>query len=202
MRKTKEEAEVTRNSLLDSALAVFSSKGYETTRLEDIAEEAGVTRGAIYHHFGGKLELYNALLNERFARANQIMEQVIEEGGTPLQLLRRVMVRSLQYLEEDADYRAVQELVLFKTAMIPELQEGLRHKQAGQRTYLEYISSLVEQGVDTGEIRPGTNPRDAALSILGLMNGVSLLWMFDSKLFSLRARAENIVDTFLNGITL
>jgi hypothetical protein len=91
--------------------------------------------------------------------------------------------------------------VSFKTAMIPELEDGLQKKKAGQRAYLEYVSGLIEQGVDEGEIRPGTNPRDAALAALGVMNGVSLLWMFDQKLFSLRARAENIVDTFLNGIT-
>jgi TetR/AcrR family acrAB operon transcriptional repressor len=200
MRKTKEEAEVTRNSLLDAALTVFSKQGYEATRLEDIADEAGVTRGAIYHHFGGKAELFNALIDERFARANQMMQDVIEEGGTPLQILRRLMVRSLQFLEEDADYRAVQEMVSFKTAMIPELEDGLQKKKAGQRAYLEYVSGLIEQGVDAGEIRPGTNPRDAALAALGVMNGVSLLWMFDQKLFSLHARAENIVETFLNGI--
>jgi TetR/AcrR family acrAB operon transcriptional repressor len=201
MRKTKEEAEVTRNSLLDAALAVFSKQGYEATRLEDIADEAGVTRGAIYHHFGGKVELFNALLEERFARANRVVEQVIEEGGTPLQILRRLMVRSLQYLEEDPDYRAVQEMVSFKTAMIPEMEEGLQKKKTGQRAYLDFLASLVEQGVDAGEIRPGTNPRDAALAALGVMNGVSLLWMFDQTLFSLRARAENIVDIFLKGIT-
>jgi TetR/AcrR family acrAB operon transcriptional repressor len=201
MRKTKEEAEVTRNSLLDAALAVFSKQGYEATRLEDIAEEANVTRGAIYHHFGGKAELFNALLEERFARANRIWEQVIEEGGTPLQTLRRLLVRSLQYLEEDPDYRAVQEMVSFKTAMIPEMEEGLQKKKAGQRAYLEFLARLVEQGVDAGEIRPGTNPRDAALAALGMMNGIGLLWMFDPSLFSLRTRAENIVDIFLNGIT-
>jgi TetR/AcrR family transcriptional regulator, acrAB operon repressor len=202
MRKTKEEAAVTRNTLLDAALVVFSKQGYESTRLEDIADEAGVTRGAIYHHFGGKVELYNALLEERFARANQVWQDAIAEGGTPLQMLRRLMVRSLQYLEEDADYRAVQEMVSFKTAMIPELEDGLQKKKAGQQAYLDYLAGLVEQGVDAGEIRPGTNPRDAAIAIIGMMNGVGLLWMFDTKLFSLRARAENIVDTFLNGIAM
>src|SRR5690606_5307208 len=140
-------------------------------------------------------ELYNTLISERFERANRVWQEAVEEGGTPLQILRRLMVRSLQYLEEDEDYRAVQELVSFKTAMIPELAEGLQHKQAGQRAFLDFVAGLIEQGVDAGEIRPGTNPRDAALASLGMMNGVSLLWLFDKKLFSLRARAENIVDT-------
>ena len=62
MRRTKEEAEQTRQDLLDAALTVFSQKGYTATRLEDVARAAGVTRGAIYHHFGSKAELYSALI--------------------------------------------------------------------------------------------------------------------------------------------
>jgi TetR/AcrR family acrAB operon transcriptional repressor len=49
MRRTKEDAEQTRQDLLDAALTIFSKKGYTATRLEDIAKVAGVTRGAIYH---------------------------------------------------------------------------------------------------------------------------------------------------------
>ena len=64
MRRTKEEAAITREQLLKKALAVFSKKGYAATTLQNIAHEADVTRGAIYHHFGGKAELYNTLIRE------------------------------------------------------------------------------------------------------------------------------------------
>lgn len=202
MRRTKEEAEVTRNRLLDAALAVFSRQGYADTRLDDIAQEAGVTRGAIYHHFGGKVELYQALLEERFTRANRVWEEAIEQGGTPLQLLRRMMVRALQYLEEDADYRAVQELVIFKTGHVTELAESMAKKQEATRQMVAHFTRLIEQGIDAGELRPGINPRDAAFAAIGLLNGVSLMWLLDPKLFSLRARAENIVESYLKGITI
>ena len=202
MRKTKEEAEITRQTLLSAGLRVFSNQGYADTRLEDIAAEASVTRGAIYHHFGGKAELYNALVQERYGRVNQVFEQAISEGGTPVQVLRRLMIRSLQYLEEDDDFRAVQELVSFKTAFIPELEAGMRQKQAGTRSFVDYVAALIEKGLDAGEIRHGTNARDAALASIGVINGVSLMWLFDPTLFSLRARAEGIVDTFLKGVIL
>jgi TetR/AcrR family acrAB operon transcriptional repressor len=201
MRRTKEETEVTRNTLLDAALTVFSRQGYADTRLEDIAQAAGVTRGAIYHHFGGKVELYNALVAERFARANRVWEEAIQQGGTPLQRLRRMMVRSLQYLEEDPEYRAVQELVTFKTGHVAELADGLRKKQEGTRRLLEYLTNLIEQGRAAGEIRPEVSSHDAALAVLGLLNGVSLVWLIDPNLFSLRAQAERIVDSYLKGVS-
>ena len=71
MRKTKEEAAITREQLLKKALAVFSKKGYSATTLQDIASEADVTRGAIYWHFGSKAKLYNTLIREYSAMWSQ-----------------------------------------------------------------------------------------------------------------------------------
>jgi len=68
MRRTKADAAKTRENLLNAGLRVFRQKGYSATRLEDIAQEAGLTRGAIYWHFGNKLELYRALVEECTAK--------------------------------------------------------------------------------------------------------------------------------------
>src|SRR5690606_34766205 len=129
MRRTKEEAAATRKSLLQAALQVFSRKGYAATTLEDIASEAGVTRGAIYWHFGSKAELYNRLVAEMSRRLEQALADVTADGGSPLELLRRQLVRSLEFMEEDEEARAVQELVLFKTAVTPELEAGIEAKR-------------------------------------------------------------------------
>ena len=202
MRKTKEEADVTRQNLLKAALAVFSRQGYHATRLEDIAEEAGVTRGAIYHHFGGKAELYNTLAAEAAARVMRVIQQAIDEGGTPLTALRRLLVRTLEYAERDADFRAVTELIAFKTEVIPELQEGMNKKVEGNRKMIAFLTQLIQQGIDAGEIRAEVEPQDAALTLLGLQNGLLTLWLLDPALFSLKARAAAIADLWLAGLTV
>ena len=74
MKRTKEEAAITRQVLLKQALGVFSQKGYAATTLQDIAEAAELTRGAIYWHFGSKAELYNTLLREYSDKGNVIMQ--------------------------------------------------------------------------------------------------------------------------------
>ena len=74
MGATKEQAEQTRKILLKSALKVFSEKGFSASRLEDIAKEAGVTRGAIYWHFKNKLDIFQALFQE-------IIESVFKDLG-------------------------------------------------------------------------------------------------------------------------
>ena len=90
MKRTKEEAAVTRENLLQAGLVVFGRKGYDAATLEDVAHEAGVTRGAIYWHFGSKTELFNALMEKYSSRGTIILQQAASEGGTFTQILTRV----------------------------------------------------------------------------------------------------------------
>src|SRR5689334_22152536 len=203
MRRTKEEAEVTRQRLLKAALEVFSRKGYADTRMEDIAAEAGVTRGAIYHHFGGndqlngKAELYNTLISESFARINPLMQEAIEGGTSALDSLKRLFVTTLEFAATDPEFRAISELTLFKTAIVPELQEGIQRKIESTHGLVDYLAGLIEGGIRAKEIRSDVNARDAALALIGLQNGLLSLWLLDTSLFSLKARAGAIADMFL-----
>lgn len=72
MRRTKSEAEQTRNSILDAALTLFDEQGYTQTTLSSIARQAGVTRGAIYWHFENKDEILIALAQAQF---HDLMQQ-------------------------------------------------------------------------------------------------------------------------------
>lgn len=208
MRRTKEEAEVTRQRLLKAALDVFSRKGYADTRLEDIAAEAGVTRGAIYHHFGnaenqfnGKAELYNTLISEAYARFTPVMQEAVESGSTVQDSLKRLLLVTLEFAATNPEFRAISELTLFKTAIVPELEEGIQRKIKGTSLLVDYITSLVEKGIENGEIRREVNARDVALALLGLQNGLLAMWLMDKHLFSLKDRADEIADIFLRGIT-
>ncbi len=202
MRKTKEEAEITREKLLDAGLKVFSKKGYVSTTLDDIAREAGVTRGAVYWHFkNGKPELFEVLISERSRGAQEIANAVQAEGGTPLQTLERILVRLMEYLEEDDDFRAVQEMVMLRTEVVPELEETMKEKYRLQRESIQSFAGLIKQGQDAGEVRPDIDPEIAAIATIGVMNGVIMMWMMDHSLFPLKAYAKPVVQTYLRGLT-
>lgn len=200
MRRTKEEARITKQNLLAAGLEVFSRKGYSATRVEDIAKQADVTTGAIYHHFGGKSALYIALVEKSDARANQLARQIVEEGGTPATILKRLLVRLFQFIEEDREYRAVLELSLNKTEMVAELATITGQIRQGRRLLAQFFSNLIAEGIGAGEIRSSVSPEDAALTLVGFMNGIGLIWVQDQEHFSIRERAEDFVDLFLAGI--
>jgi len=200
MRRTKEEAAVTRKQLLKKALKVFSKQGYAATTLEDIASEAEVTRGAIYHHFGGKAELYNTLVREYADRGNVIMQQAISEGGSLLNILHRVFVRQLQAIEEDREMRALMELYLFKTGLVSELEEGRQQQVESGVGLIKMMAGIMQQGMQAGLLRSDVEPREMARAYLAFQNGLINLWLTTPDQFSLKASAESFADILMAGI--
>ncbi len=199
-RKTKEEAERTRQALLQAALTVFSQKGYTAATLEEIAHAAGVTRGAIYWHFHSKAELYTTLVAEVSAQTEGVVNRAAAEGGSFLDIFRRVMIRLLELLEEDATFRAVQELVLFKTEIVPELREGMKLKAATFRAIEARVAAVLQTGMASGAVRADLDPVIGARAALTYINGIIFTWLFDQTAFSLRACAPALVDVYLRGI--
>jgi len=200
MRRTKEEAAITREQLLKKSLAVFSKKGYAATTLEDIAREAEVTRGAIYHHFGGKAELYNTLIREYADRGGLIMQQAVSEGGTLPEILRRVFVRQLQVIEEDREMRALMELYLFKTGLVPELEEGRKQQVESGVGLIEMMAGILQQGIQAGLLRSDVDPKEMARAYLAFQNGLINLWLTAPGQFSLKDSAESFADILMAGI--
>ena len=88
MKRTKEEAQITREQLLQAALRVFRRKGYAATTLEEIAQEAGFTRGAIYSHLEGKVQFYQLLIQQGFLHLNEAFEEAFDSGGSIEERLR------------------------------------------------------------------------------------------------------------------
>ena len=200
MKRTKEEAALTRARLLKTALAVFSAKGYAAATLDDIATEAKVTRGAIYWHFKSKADLYNTLVEEFSARGAAVVQQAIAEGGTLIDILRRVFVRQCTLIEEDKQARAVMELALFKTGLDPELKAGHKKQREAGNVLLKGITEAMREGVTQGLLRNDKNPVDLARTFLAFENGLIQLWLITPKSFSLKARAESFADILLTGL--
>ena len=200
MRRTKEEAARTRQDILKSALIVFGEKGYSAATLKQIAAEAGVTRGAIYWHFNNKAELYNTLIESYSARGATIGEEAIADGGSFVDILRRIFVRQLQAVEEDPDLRAIMEIHLFKTGLDPELQTAhLQQIQSGQ-ALLEGINDAMSMGIAAGELRADIDPLEMARAFLAFQNGLIYLWLLTPDSFSLSSSAESMAEILVGGV--
>ena len=200
MRRTKEEAAVTRSTLLKTALSVFSRKGYAAATLDDVAKASKVTRGAIYWHFKSKAELYNTLVQEFSARGAAVVQQAVAEGGTLIEILRLVFVRQCALIEEDKEARAVMELALFKTGLEPELQPGRKKQLEAGTTLVAGLTEVMQQGIAQGVLRKDIDPADMARAFLAFENGAIQMWLTSPQSFSLKASAESFADILIAGL--
>jgi len=200
MRRTKEEAAVTRANLLKTALSVFSAKGYASATLDDVAKAAKVTRGAIYWHFKSKADLYNTLTQELSARGASVVQQAVAEGGTLLEILRRVFIRQCALIEEDKEARAVMELALFKTGLNPELQAGRKKQLEAGNALVEGIADAMRQGIAQGVLRKDLDAVDMARAFIAFENGTIQLWLASPRSFSLKVSAESFADVLIAGL--
>lgn len=200
MRRTKEEAAVTRSKVVKAALSVFSSKGYAAATLDDVAAAANVTRGAIYWHFKSKADLYNTLTDELSARGAGLVQQAVAEGGTLPEILRRVFVRQCALIEEDKEARAVMELAMFKTGLDPDLQAGRKKQLKAGSALLEGITVAMQQGIDMGILRNDLDPADMARAFIAFESGAIQLWLSTPRAFSLKASAESFADILIAGL--
>ena len=200
MRRTKDEAAVTRSAVLKAALTVFSRKGYAAATLEDIAKAAGVTRGAIYWHFKSKADLYNTLTGELSARGADLVQQAIGEGGNLLEILRRIFVRQCTLIEEDSEARAVMELALSRTGSDPEVQAGRRKQLEAGNALIEGIAGAMQQGIAQGVLRSDLDPGDMARAFIAFENGAIQLWLTSPKSFSLKQSAESFAEILISGL--
>ncbi len=201
MRRTKEEAAQTRQALLDAALTVFSKQGYQDTRLQDIAEAAGVTRGAIYHHFGGKNQLFITLIKEASEQIDAVIGDAIATGGSFAEVNSRVLVNSWTYLEENRRFSEVVELLNFKSGRSPELEEIIQQLMEGQRAQVDLVAGYMKMGIEQGELRADLDPEIIARAFIAYQGGVINLWLADRAAFSIKESASALAAIFVQGVT-
>lgn len=200
MRRTKEDAELTRQAVLDAALQVMSRRGYAGTRLEDIARAAKVTRGAIYHHFPGKPELFAALVDDATEVGNRAVARAIAEGGDFLGTAERILIYTIDLMAQDGRFRGATALLLFSTHDSPELKPLRRLREKQGLAQLDQIIGFFNLGIQQGAVRPDLDPAVAARAFLAYQNGLVLLWLSSPGIIDAKRHAAGLAQTFVRGI--
>jgi TetR/AcrR family acrAB operon transcriptional repressor len=200
MKRTKEEADVTRQQLLESALRVFSEKGYAATRLSDIAVAADVTRGAIYHHFGNKKELFIALFKDRADPYFQIVSEILSSDLSPLEKIRKLMITMLQNFEEDELFQADERLRMQHSSPLAEINEIKDILFENIKRTLTLSEKVVQAGQKVGEIRNDLDARDIVVFLFSFIRGVACILEGGLLKQAVVGKAEMMTDLFFEGI--
>ncbi|MBN2010000.1 TetR family transcriptional regulator [candidate division KSB1 bacterium] len=200
MKRTKKDAEITRQQLLKSAVLVFGAKGYAATRMEDIADAANVTRGAIYHHFGNKKDLFVTLFKERVDPLFDIITEALAEALSPLERIRKMLSLAFEKLVSDKEFCANQQLDFVDIKIkndLPELKEYIHNRG---ETLFHMVTQLVKSGIQIGEIKETGKPEVITATIFTLISGFGFILGAQQKSPLFEASADGIIDVFIAGI--
>lgn len=201
VRRTKEEALETRAQLLDAAERVFSEYGVTNTSLNQIAEAAGLTRGAIYWHFKNKYELIEALLQRVTLPLDELgAGHEARHADDPLRRIRANAIAILRRAATDAHLRGVCTILFQKCEHIAEARPVLeRHRDSRCQCAAE-VEAGFRAAMAAGQLPDSVDPRLATLGLFSYVDGLIYNWLLDPAYFSLADDAERLVDIYLNGL--
>ena len=174
VRKTKQEAENTRNTILDAAIQVLLVRGIARTHFNDIAREAGLTRGAIYWHFANKADLFNTLWEDLIER-NDFIFQVTGESDEfdPLGYLVERLFIFLEKMPSNAQRRRLFQLFLNEGILLQHDHPFHFDRKNFQRQRLNNIEMLLRDAVDKRQLPPNIDTFQGAVAIVSYVDGLT-----------------------------
>lgn len=201
VRRTKEEAAATRDSILDAAEILFAKQGVSRTTLQHIASAAGVTRGAIYWHFLDKGALFNAMMDRAKSPIDEAM-QLLEKRDIqdPLQCLRDEMLTVLRIIAEDEKARRVFEIATLKTEFVDDVDSVRTRRRESIGLWQERMEGHLKQAKAKGMLRPEVATLAAAQGAWMMVDGLIRNWSFDPTTFDLLELGGRVIDTYLRGL--
>jgi TetR/AcrR family fatty acid metabolism transcriptional regulator len=163
-----------RRQILDAAIRVFARQGFHATRVSDIADEAGVAYGLVYHYFRSKDEVLNELFAERWALLLSAIDEADRTGEPPRAKLGAVAAFIVDSYRHDPELMKVIIVEVTRAAN----SFGRTHLPEIRRAY-ESIAKIVSEGQAAGAFRADVAPQFAAMSFYGAIEQLLSGWIFD-----------------------
>lgn len=200
-KKRGEKACATRQQLLDAALTVIGEKGYSAATVDEIVEEAGVSKGVAYYHFKSKAAMAESILEAGIGELIEGFERIAEEASNaPEALTGMIELFALRVFENKA----------FGRFFVSELWREGRVWSESMRSYegrlLDVLEGQLERGQREGFIRPEIDPAFEAVALIGLVLTTALHYIGVEGLLaggttrSRSARPEEGKDSFIERI--
>jgi TetR/AcrR family fatty acid metabolism transcriptional regulator len=187
-----------RRVILDAAVRVFARQGFHTCRVADIADDANVAYGLVYHYFSSKEEIMDTLFLERWDLMLGAIDEADSEEGAPREKLYAIAGFIIDSYRYDPELMKVIIVEVTRAANT----FGRKHLAKIREAYTK-IAEIVRRGQADGVFREEIDPPFAALAFYGLIEQVLTGWIFESAPIDEREleRAKTlIVDTICRGL--
>ncbi len=200
VRKTKEDAELTRRRIIEAARAVFLARGVSRSTLEHIASHAEVTRGAVYWHFKNKTEIFHAIREQVFLPLIDRMDDTLTVQGNedPLTQIENSLCDTINELNENIEMRQTYEIMMIKCEYVDEFATVLQQILSNCSHITEKIQLAYERA-EAQQLLIGKNsPRTLAVDTHLFFSGLLHMWVKDFDGSRFRFQATDLIKSHIN----
>jgi TetR/AcrR family acrAB operon transcriptional repressor len=199
VRRTKEDTEKTRETLLDAAEAVFLEKGVAATTLEDIARTAGMTRGAVYWHFDNKQDVFDAMHERVKLPLDQSYEHV-QNAENPFLALKEHCLYVLRHLTRDEHARRVMTILMMKCEEVEACQSNVDRQRQKRDEVIAKFTVTFTEAQKKNLLNAALAPETAAVSLHAFIHGILRDALSIAYPYDINALAPEMIDIFFKGL--
>lgn len=201
-RRTKAEALETREQIIEAAECVFHTKGVSRTSLNDIAQQAGVTRGAIYWHFKNKHDVFDAMMEQLRLPMEALGDRAVDPDETdPLGKFRAFLIHILRETVRDPRRRRVLEILFHKCEFTTDTDPLMARQREAYLEGSEQVRPIFHNAIARGQLPADLDVESAIMRLHVLFTGIIYTWLLMPDSFDLEAEAVNFVDCYLTVLT-
>ncbi|MEI8361594.1 MAG: TetR family transcriptional regulator [Betaproteobacteria bacterium] len=200
VRKTKENAELTRQRIIDAARTVFLARGVSRSTLEHIASQAEVTRGAVYWHFKNKTELFHAIRDKVVLPLIDRMDDTLTLEGSedPLTQIENSLCDTINELNENIEMRQIYEIMMIKCEYVDEFATVLQQILNNCANITEKIQLAYERAQTQNLLANAHTPHALALDTHLFFSGLLHMWVKDFDGSRFRFQATDLIKSHIN----
>lgn len=185
-----------KNQILDAAMVVFARSGFHEARMDDIVQEAGLSKGTLYWYFKSKEEIITAISQRLFATDIESVESLLKAEGTVSERLQQLIRERVQGLQEMSGVVAI--LVEFYAVALH--QDGVRQFiKTYFQNFHDLLVALIQQGIERGEFRP-VDATAAATALDAVFEGLIVRWLIDPDAVQWASLGEAAIRFMLDGL--
>lgn len=189
-----------KNNILNSAMVCFAEKGYAQATVDDIVNESGMSKGAVYHYFKSKDDIYLTLLDRALERTFNRLNTMFRDGLSASHKIKKLfkVYQSIDYKDtKDMNKRSVQLEFWVNAFRNDELSKRLFPHKAKA---INFIATILEEGKRTGEFRTDLDPMLTAESFWTFTDGLFLHVLVDKENYPFEAMYVQFEKMFMNHL--
>lgn len=196
MSPRRDVSELRRAQILDAATQVFTRKGLDQARMDDLVQETGLSKGALYWYFKSKDDIIFAVIDRIFQQEFQQLEALASSRVSAVEGIRRftdVAIKDIRNMMRLMPIAYEFLALAFRSKAVQRALKGYLNR------YADILIPMVQYGINTGEFRR-VDPAQVGIAVGAIIEGTMLLWIYDREMIDPATHIRSGIELLLRGL--